>query len=221
VEFLKGGPAFISGFTSITDMLSALVVLHAPAEALSGPFKALPGWEVDTYLGFIGTGLLFYFGVYQTWRRGGRVKALFAPVLVLAFFSIGKVYLAVSQVPLPLLDSERVPSRFLILPVVVLVTLGCIQLQRFFAERSGAGWREQVFSLALLTLLGHDLLQHSRIWRVSKMYTLFTSTPVDIHAWVINHPDPAYFTALGVGLAGSVITLGFLVWKAWRENRKG
>ena len=30
--------------------------------------------------------------------------------------------------------------------------------------------------MTLLALLGHDLLQHSRIWRVSKMVTLFTSS---------------------------------------------
>jgi hypothetical protein len=30
---------------------------------------------------------------------------------------------------------------------------------------------------------------------------------------VINHPDLPYFTALGVGLAGSLITLGILLWK--------
>lgn len=220
LEYFKGGPTFISGFTSITDMLSALVVLHAPSEALSGPFNALPGWETDTYLGFIGAALLVYFGIYQTWRRGGQVKVLFAPALVLVFFSIGKVYLVVNRLPVPLVNSERVPSRFLILPVVVLVTLGCIQLQRFLDERSGAGWREKIFYLALLALLGHDLMQHSLIWRVSKMYTLFTAVRVNVNARVINHPDPVYFTALGVGLAGSVITLGFLIWKTRREEKK-
>jgi hypothetical protein len=141
LEYFKGGPAFISGFTSVTDMLSALVVLHAPSEALSGPFSALPGWEADTYLGFIGAALLAYFGIYRTWRGGGQVTALFAPALVLVFFSIGKVYLVINQLPVPLVNSERVPSRFLILPVVVLLTLGCIQLQRFLDERGNAGWR--------------------------------------------------------------------------------
>jgi hypothetical protein len=218
IEFYKGGPPFISGFTSVTDMLSALVALHAPSEALSGPFNSLPGWEVDTYLGFIGAALLFYFGIYQTWRRGGAFTALFAPVMVLVFFSIGKIYLAINWLPLPLVDSERVPSRFLILPVVVLVTLGCIQLQRFLEQRGKIGWHEQVFSLALLILLGHDLLQHSRIWRVSEMYTLFSKMSVDLHATVINHPDPVYFTALGVGLAGSLLTLGFLILKSVREG---
>ncbi len=218
IQFIQGGPAFISGFTSVTDMFSALAVLHAPSEALSGPFSALPGWEVDTYLGLIGTALLAYFGVYQTLRRSSQLKVLLAPALLLAFFSIGRVFQVINRLPLPLTDSERVPSRFLILPVVVLVTFGCIQLQRFLDERSAAGWREQAFSLALLVLLGHDLMQHSRIWRVSKMYTLFTPEKVNVNARVINHPDPVYFAALGIGLAGSLITLGFLIWMMRREN---
>lgn len=220
LEYFKGGPPFVSGFTSVTDLFSALVVLHAPAEALSGPFSALPGWEVDTYLGLIGAGVLAYFGIYRTWREGGERVQLFAPCLVLAFFSIGKVYLAVSKLPLPLVDSERVPSRFLILPVVVLITLAGIKLQGFFTGHSAMSWRARILSMALLVLLGHDLLQHSRIWRVANMGTLFASTPVDIRATVLSHPDPAYFAALGVGLAGSLLTLGVLIWLSRVERRQ-
>ena len=76
-----------------------------------------------------------------------RSKVLFAPALVLVFFSIGKVYLVINRLPVPLVDSERVPSRFLILPVVVLVTLGCIQLQRFFCRaQSGKLARAGLFT---------------------------------------------------------------------------
>jgi hypothetical protein len=65
----------------------------------------------------------------------------------------------------------------------------------------------------------HDLLQHSRIWRVTNMYSLFTSTPVDIRSPVVNHPDPIYFTALSVGAATTVISLAVLIVLALRERR--
>jgi hypothetical protein len=220
LEFFNSGPKFISGFPSVTDMLSSLVILYNPSNTQWVIYKELGVWEVDTYIGLIGAALLVFFGIYQTWRRGGRLTALFAPALLLASLSIGYVYKLITWLPLPLLSSERITSRFLILPVVVLVVLGCIQLQQFFQERLGTGWRERLFYLTLLALLGHDLLQHSRIWRVERMKTVFISMPVDLHTLVINHPDPAYFTALGFGLAASGLTLAFLVWKANSERKK-
>ncbi len=219
VEYLQGGPAFISGFISVTDLVSALVVLIHPAQALSGPFNSLAGWEVDTYIGLIGLAFLLVFGVYLVWRKSRPQAVLFGPVCLLVFFSIGKVYLPVASLPLPLVDSERVPSRFLILPLVVISVLAAIQLQKFLDERGPAGWRERLLSLALLFLLGHDLFQHSRIWRVTNMYLLFPKTPVDIRAAVSNHPDPVYYSALVAGLVGSALTLAFLFYRARREQR--
>jgi hypothetical protein len=69
-------------------------------------------------------------------------------------------------------------------------------------------------------LLAHDLLQHSRLWRVSKMSTLFTPVHVNLRASVIDHPDPSYFTALGIGLAVSVITFIYLIWKSRGDRLK-
>lgn len=218
VEYLQGGPAFISGFISVTDLVSALAVLIHPAEALTGPFKSLPGWEVDTYVGLLGLAFLAFFGIYRTWRRQEALSALFAPVGLLAFLSIGKVYLPIASLPLPLVDSERVPSRFLILPVVVLSVLAAIQLQRFFDERGANGLRPRLLWLALLFLLGHDLLQHSRVWRVTNMYLLFPKTPVDIRAAVSNHPDPVYISALVIGLVGSILTFIFLIYLVRKER---
>jgi hypothetical protein len=220
VEFFNSGPSFISGFPSVTDMLSSLVVLYNPSNTQWFISEELGIWEVDTFIGFIGAALLVYFGIYQTWRRGGRLTALFAPVLLLAFLSIGYIYKIFNWASLPLLSSERITSRFLILPVVFLAVLGCIQLQQLFHERLEAGWRERLFYLALLALLGHDLLQHSRIWRVENMKMVFTSMHVNLNTQVIYHPDPAYFTALGLGLAASGLTLAFLVWKIINERKK-
>ena len=221
IEYLKGGPAFISGFNSVTDLVSALVVLKHPSEALSGPFNSLAYWEIDTFIGLVGLAFLGYFAVYRVWRRQEPERLLLAPLFVLALFSVGRLYEIISRLPLPLLDSERVPSRFLILPVAFLIVLASIELQRWLAEREAAGWRERLLFLALLAWMGQDLLQHSRIWRLNNMYTLFTRTPVDIRAPVANHPDPPYITALTIGAVLSLLTLLFLVYQASRKELAG
>jgi hypothetical protein len=220
VEFIGGGKGFISGFPTVTDMFAALVVLKYPAEALSGPFKSLGWWEVDTYIGLIGLAFLLYFGVYRTWRRQSPIRALLAPIAVLTFLSIGQIYIAINHLPIPLADSERVAARFLIVPVVVMIALAAFNLQELLTERGYRGLTERILYLGLLILMAHDLYQHSRIWRVTNMYKLFPSTPADIQSSVVNHPDPVYVTALAVGAAGTLLTLTVLLILSLRERRQ-
>jgi hypothetical protein len=218
IEYLGSGKDFISGFPTVTDLFTALVVLKSPAEALSGPFKSLGWWEVDTYLGLLGLAILLYFGIYQTWRKGSSTKTLLAPIAVVTFLSIGKIYSVINHLPIPLTDSERISSRFLIVPVVVLITLGSIYIQETLSKQGRRSLVERIFSLCILVLLGHDLFQHSRVWRVTEMYNLFKSTPVDIRSSVINHPDPLYFSALAIGTAVTVVTFFVLLSLTIREH---
>ena len=219
VEFASGGKSFISGFPTVTDLFSAMIVLKYPAEALAGPFKSLGYWEVDTYIGLIGLAFILYFGVYQTWRKGAATRSLLAPVAVLTFLSIGQIYSVINHLPIPLSDSERVSSRFFILPLVVLIVLGSIQLQQGLVRLGKRGLAERILGLGVLILLADDLFQHSRLWRVSNMYELFKSTPADITSKVLSHPDPAYFTALWAGATGSLLTLLVLLFLTLRSPK--
>jgi hypothetical protein len=218
IEYLGAGKNFISGFPTITDLFSALIVLKYPAEALSGPFSSLGWWEVDTYIGLLGLAFILYFGIYQTWHKGSAAKTLLAPIAVVTFLSIGQIYSIVNHLPIPLTDSERVSSRFLIVPVVVLITLGSIYFQETLIKHGPRGLVERIFSLGVLILLAHDLFQHSRIWRVSKMYNLFQSTPVDIRSNVLNLPDPLYFNVLAIGATVTVVTFIVLLYLTVREH---
>jgi hypothetical protein len=219
IEFIGGGKAFISGFPTVADLFSAMLTLKYPAEALAWPFKSLGWWELDMYIGLLGFSFLAFFGLYQTWHRQDARATLLAPIAVLTFLSIGQIYSVINHLPIPLTDSERISSRFFILPLMMLIILGSIFLQEFLAARGRRTLAERVFSMALLVLMLHDLLQHSRIWRVANMYSLFASTPVDIRSPVVNHPDPIYFAALSVGAATTVITLIVLIVLALRERR--
>ncbi len=219
VEFLGGGKNFVSGFPTVTDLFAAMIVLKYPVEAISKSFSSLGWWEVDSYIGLIGLVFVIGFGVYQTWHRGADKVSLLAPTAVLIFLSIGQIYAVINHLPIPLLDSERISSRFFILPLAVLITLGSIQLQELLVRIGVRSITERIFSLGVLILLVHDLFQHSRIWRVSNMVQLFTSTPVDIQSKVIHHPDPLYFGALTVGAACTLLTFVVLIFLTLRERR--
>jgi len=220
IEFLGGGKNFISGFPTVSDLFSAMIILKPPAEALPGRIMSLGWWEMDFYIGLIGLAFLIYFGIYQTWRKGTSTKTLLVPITVLTFLSIGLIYSVINHLPIPLTDSERVSSRFFIVPLVVLITLGSIHLQEFLVKLGHRRFVERIFSLGVLILLVNDLLQHSRIWRVIYMYDLFPSTPEDIQSKVIHHPDPLYFGALVIGAAGTVLTFFVLLFLSLRERQR-
>ena len=220
VEFIGAGKAFISGFPTVTDLFAAMIVLKYPAEAISGVFKSLGWWELDSYIGLIGLIVLIFFGVYRTWCVGTNRKTLLIPTAVLTFLSIGQIYSVINHLPIPLLDSERISARFFILPLAVLIALSSINLQDFLEKIGSRSIVERVFSLGILLLLTHDLMQHSRVWRVSNMYSLFTSTPVDIHSAVVHHADAIYFGALVIGSIITVFTLTALFFLAWREKNR-
>ena len=220
IEFngLKRG--FISGYFSITDLFNAFTALKAPEEVRSW-YSALGWWEVDAYIGLLGFVFLVVFGVWMTWKAADAGElaygSILMPSLVMVVLSIGKIYQPITLIPLPLVSVERVSSRFVILPVVMLLFLGGVQLERFLRSRT---WDFQVHlaGLMLVGVMGHDLLQHARLWRVENMNLLFDRTPVEISADVLIRSDPTYFTALLVGLGVAALTLIFLVYKIHRQR---
>ncbi len=218
VEFIGGGKLFISGFPTVLDLFSAMLVLKFPSEALAGPYKSLGWWELDTYIGFLGFVFVAFFGLYQTWRKKDARQSLLAPMGVLTFLSIGQVYSVINYLPIPLTDSERISSRFFILPLVFLIVLGSIHLQDHLTKQGTRPLTQSIFLLGLLALLLHDLFQHTRLWRVRNLYTLFASTPVDIRANVLMHPDPPYINALIVGSLVSLMTSVILVVLVLRQR---
>ncbi len=223
LEFGGEGRSFISGFFSITDMISAFVTLKPPEQALTGMNSALGWWEVDTYTGALGFVFLVIFGVYWTLKNNEKESAdhrhLMGAMLAMAVLSLGKVFQPITMLPIPLAATERVSSRFIIVPVVILIVLAGIALERFLRSRKwGLGTR--MATLLILGLTAHDLMQHARLWRVENMDLLFPSTPVDIRAVVIPQSDPLYVGALLIGMGVSVLTLVFLMVMCRREQRQ-
>ena len=223
LEFSSQDNPFISGYFSVNDLFEAFTTLTAPAAARSGMYSALGWWEVDVYTGLLGLIFLIVFGLYLTWKTpssaGIMQRVLLAPIFAMTVLSIGKIFQPISMLPIPLLDAERVSSRFLILPVVMTLVLGGVQMERFLRNRT-MSFGLQLTTLTLVGLMAHDLLQHARLWRVENIATLFTRTPVDIRSQVILRVDPPYTTALLVGLGVGVLTLAFLTFKTTSERQK-
>ena len=218
---------YLGGFPSLNDLFASLVTLRHPTQALQALNDTLPlnGWEVDFYIGQVGFWLLAVFGIFlplraeQFKKTSPQIQVLFAS-LVVALLSIGEIYAwLVRVVTLPPLTGERVTSRMLIVPLVMVLALAVTELQKWLNARRFAGWGNGVL-LALAALLVHDLFQHLQVWRIrylDQMIDQFPKVPFDpANHTLANHPDTLYVGLMLGGAVVAVAALGFLITKARR-----
>jgi hypothetical protein len=215
----SSGVQFIFGFLSVSQMLDALVVLHPPY-ILNTPSAQLGGWEVDFYLGLVGFLFVFYFGIIRNWANQKSYRLLYFPILVMAFFSLADMYRPIFNSPIPFMDSQRAPSRFILIPFVFLIVLASLQLQKWIEGRSYEGWMEKVAVAFGLVFIGVDLFEHSRAWRVSTLSSKVLEKFTDVvQVPLVNRPDPAYTISIISGLALTVITVIILTVLTLRERK--
>jgi hypothetical protein len=163
---------FTSGYPNATELLHGLITQRDREYPMVGnPLtqRLLRWWEYDVYIGLLGLGLLWYGAIYLRMRAAAptecRYRALDLPMLVLTFLSLNYLYYFITKLPLPLLQAEIVSSRFVIVPLVILMSLAAICLQREL-ERVPRTPALYVFLGLALLQTAFDLLTHSSAWRV-------------------------------------------------------
>jgi hypothetical protein len=161
---------FMYGFPSFSVLWSALSSIYQSqgiildmkyAEGVS-----MPWWEVDHYISVLGLGFLLYFGFWRRWNDADALtdyRVLNIPMMLVVIFSFGAIFGFIAHLPLPLISVERTPSRFLILPLLVLLALSCIWMQKMF-DRLRPGWVVQIFAVAGIAYEGILLMEHSSVW---------------------------------------------------------
>lgn len=231
LNFYRIAPAAISltafasprfaGFTTISDLLLALVVIIPPLESFVG--LPIAWWEFDMYVGVLGLAFIVIFGVYFTRKSKTDVQTnkylnpLGLTMLIFSVFSIGYIYVPFNYLPIPLIRLVHVPSRFLILPLLFIIAVASTQIQSWLDRRFSSPWYH--FSLILLlAILGHDLFQHARLWRVEYVFEAFSAEPLDLSLHIANQIDPPYIIVLVVSWTLSLIALAYIVRRLLRNQ---
>lgn len=200
---------FLSGYPSLMDVFSSMILLRGPQDAFIGKsiLTSLGWWEFDLYIGILGAVILLFFGVFfwvRKLRNADQYPQLFLPVVVLFVLSIGRVYRAVMYLPIPLLNGERVSARILSLVFVIVLLIAVINMDRWLKVKH-LSTPVALATTGLLIVISSDLWQNLKLWRVNVAYDFFPKTPVDLSIKVVsNHIDPSYSTFLVIG---SVVTL--------------
>jgi hypothetical protein len=217
---------FLSGFPQLSDLVHAFTKLIDPATAyaMHYSYHSLSWWEFDLYLGLAGTLLFLVFGgaawIYNQFH-GRQYPQLFLPVLVMTALSLGAVYQPVMSIPFPLLQTERVSSRLIILPYLFVMFIAAINLQHWL-DRLLRPLVLRIVILPILALLAYDLYRHFLLWNVATSSKAFPVTPVNLAIKVVNnHPDPLYLTVLAIGAGVSLATGALLIYLGMREKKTG
>lgn len=224
LELGKWDSEFLGGYPTVMDILQSMVIIKFPEQSLEtrSMLNVLGWWEFNLYVGLIGAVFVITFGVVS-WIRNRRAECgyphLLLPVAAVTLLSLGRVYRLLMLLPIPLISAERASIRMIILPFVVLLIVGAIELQRWLEARQRP-LPVQLSGLFLVAAMGHDLWQHLKAWQVTNAYLAFPHTPVDLTIKVVgNRPDPLYFVILIVGAAITLLTFLYLVYKVKREGR--
>lgn len=218
---------FFGGYSSIQELLMAMITMKPVSQSM--PVVGLPGssplgwWEFDIYVGLVATLFILYFGVICWFKDRDyypHFQPLFLPAITLFVLSIGELYSFVRILPIPLLSGERVSSRIVIIPFILVLFMAVIYYQRALIS-SRLSRVFQLASIILMLVTVNDLWQHMRAWRVTTAVKSFRYTPVDLTIKVVgNHPDSPYFWMIAIGAFISLATGIFLIYKTLHENPK-
>ncbi len=209
IQFAEGtGLKSLGGFESVKQVFDMFIVSSSRGY-----------WEQTYYVGILGFAFILYFGVIKNWQRDLSHRPLYLASLAMAFFSVGAIYLPLFNSGIPFLDSQRAPTRFLIVPLVFLITFAGIQFQSLINEWNRENWENGIAALFGVGLMAYDLIANSRIWSLDNYSISARATDV-IKVAVANYPDPSYTATLIVGFTCTLVTLGSLIFFAYQENKR-
>jgi hypothetical protein len=214
---------FLSGFDSGLQALTSTIDLRPMTREFvfrGSTISPLGWWEIDHYVGLMGLLFIVAFGIGSWIRRpaeGVQYRELIVPTGVLLILSVGRIFKPISMLGIPMLSSQRVATRFFILPLLMLTILAALHLQKVVNEAKLSA-RIKTLLAGCALILVNDIWQHEKLWRVVRLPELFDARDVDLSlAYVANHPDPEYLTAVAIGAAVSALALLAMSFLSYRE----
>ena len=138
--------------------------------------------------------------------------------------SLGDFYQQlIEHLPAAVPNTERVPSRFMIVPLVFLIVIACARFQRLHQRFTHIRWLGLGMLAAVAALLV-QLRQHWALWRMSSIERNYATLAPHRLAMpnIIKMDDPAYLHAVHLTLAFSALVLvalvGAVLWRRWRRG---
>jgi len=199
-------------------------------------YPAFAWWEYSNYVGVVGCFALVAFGVYPlldaTSRQESLVKAMLPASIILFVISFWKFKLFVVPHFIPLLNVESLTTRYIFIPVMLLLFYSTINYSKYEKE---SNFTARVFFHLLIALHAVFLGLNLFYWRMDFIHELLEQTPaaaaeyfatLDTAAVQLGIQDalvpPAYEWAFlgGIGLAVVGVTASLYVLLKARTSKQ-
>lgn len=197
---------FIWSYPTPLELVDALTTIRESTPERLRPWGTAGWWEHDVYIGLIGLAVLVVFGIWLRFSRRDdldkyRYKALDVPLFLMTLLSVSYIHAFITRIPVPLLKSERVAMRFVIIPVVVLALVSSIRME-VVLRRVKQTFKLRFLATSTLVLAALSFVDHSYLWSIARLDRIFTSKAVDLTVPAIqSQTDSLYKTVF----AGSVV----------------
>jgi hypothetical protein len=211
-----------TGYPGLVELAQGLAIVRDAGvpRVGGGSMGGLQWWEFDAYVGPVALLWLLVFGARALVapERRGRLAV---PIAVMTLLSMDRLYSPVNALGIPLLASQRVTSRFLIVPLLLVAVLAAVESERWRA----AGARVRTILLWLAAATTAVLLAfHSHTWKMERVESLLPKPPhardlaVAIEAPETEGPkDALYVATVRLSALASAAALGVALWR-WRSN---
>lgn len=207
---------FIWSYPTFRDLIDAMITIRIQSPERLRAWGNAGWWELDMYIGLIGLAILIYFGIVLRFSRsddlkGLRFGALDLPILLMTLFSISYFHAFLTRLPIPLLRSERVATRFVLLPVLTLALLSSLRLARLL-ERARRGVKAWVLGIVTLAAMALSFLDHSFLWSVTRLERITQLKVEPPVPGLIARDDPGYKLIVVIGIVISLAGLAGLAY---------
>jgi hypothetical protein len=213
---------FIWSYPTLRDLIDAMTTIRLEAPDRLRYWGNAGWWEFDMYIGLIGLAVLVYFGICLRFSKRddlGDLKfgALDLPLVLMVVLSVSYFYAFLTRIPIPLLRSERVATRFVILPVIGLALLSSLRLERLL-KRAGRSLRVWVISIAALATMALGFLDHSFLWSVGRLERITELKAEPPVPGLIVRDDPGYKLVVVLSLAVTIAGLAAVAYMLLRPR---
>jgi hypothetical protein len=210
---------FIWSYPTLRDLIDAMVTIRQQTPERLRPWGTPGWWEYDMYIGILGLAVIAYFGIYLRIRRhpgieGYEYKALDLPLILMSLFSISYFQAFLTRLPIPFLRAERVATRFIIIPVLLLLLISSIRMDRLLTGIK-QGFKLRFAAILGLIVMALSFIDHSYLWSLPRLERVFRTRAVDLAIpGIVSRQDGLYKTLVWTSGLVSIASIAFLLYLA-------
>ncbi len=210
------------GYFSAGNLLEALTVFRfADYLPCGGKYK---WWEYDAFIDVTGLAIILFFGVWLSLSKKHKdlkfdLSFLYYPLLALFLFSLSGLYYPITLGgAIPLLNSENVTTRFIIVPLAGLFIISAARMEQYLHLLKKPVHKITAF-LGLGFLIG-ALFTHSYVWQATKIENLFRDPAISLAVSIVEKNEPFYKAVVDYSPIVSLLAIGVLVVMYLRAGKK-